>query len=186
MSIQKILQSKFFQGCLAGLAIFLVLLLVFKLGTIVGGHKADFTCGWGDNYRRNFGGKDNSLIPGLEDPNNFGGHGIMGEIIKIENNTIIINSPDNIEKIISVTNDTIIKRQRENINLSDIKDKDVITVIGSPNNQGQIEAKLIRVIPEPSFPWNLIPKPKFPKPNQPPNNLRENLDISSPASVSNS
>lgn len=186
MNFSKIFQSKFFKGCLAGLAIFLVLLAVFKLGTLVGSHKADFSCGWGDNYRNNFGEKDRGLIPGLNDRDLFGGHGIIGEIIKIDNNSLVINGPDNIEKIILIKEDTIIKSQRDNIKLSDLKDKDMVTIVGSPDSQGQIEAKLIRVIPEPPFPLNLLPKPKPQTPDKQPKRDQDDFDVTKPAVNNNS
>jgi hypothetical protein len=51
------------------------------------------------------------------------------------------------EKIILIKEDTVIKRFRDNIKLSDLKVDDYVTVIGEPNEEGQIQAKLIRLSP---------------------------------------
>ncbi len=59
----------------------------------------------------------------------------------------IIKGSDNAEKIVSVKDDTAINRFREKIKVGDLKIDDQIVVIGEPNDLGQIEAKLIRVIP---------------------------------------
>ncbi len=78
------------------------------------------------------------------------GHGAFGSIIKISSSTIAMQSPDNTEKIVLVSPDTAIKRFRDVIQLGDLKEKDEIVVFGSPNDSGEIEAKLIRVAPPPS------------------------------------
>ena len=65
------------------------------------------------------------------------------------------------EKIILVSDATIIKRFQDTIKLADLKVDDYIVVIGEPNNAGQIEAKLIRLMPP--EPKNALPKP-FPSP----------------------
>ena len=44
---------------------------------------------------------------------------------------------------------TIIVYQRKNIKLSDLKIGESVVVIGDPNNKGQIQAELIRVVPTP-------------------------------------
>jgi hypothetical protein len=42
---------------------------------------------------------------------------------------------------------TDIKSGFKNIKLADLKIGDIIVIIGSPNDKGQIEAKIIRVFP---------------------------------------
>ncbi|MFA6348419.1 MAG: hypothetical protein WCX30_03250 [Candidatus Paceibacterota bacterium] len=123
----------------------ILLLLTFGIGMMVGSKKADFSCNMDKNYERNFGG---SGFP--EDLNGApqGGR-IFGQIIKIENDAIVIKDSDSIEKIISTKGDVSIKKFRDTIKLSDLKVDDRIVVIGSPNDSGEIEAKLIRVMPVP-------------------------------------
>ena len=61
---------------------------------------------------------------------------------------IAVAGENDAEKIVVLKNDTIIKRFRETISQNDLKIDDNIVVIGSPNEQGQIEAKLIRIMPK--------------------------------------
>ena len=58
---------------------------------------------------------------------------------------------DSTEKVILAANDTQVQRMRENITANDLKINDFLVVIGSPNEQGQIEAKLIRLVPSPEL-----------------------------------
>lgn len=162
MDFNKIFQSKFFQGCLISILVFLVLLLTFRIGMMVGVKKAEFSHQWGDNYIRNFAGRDKEPFPGFDDRDLVNGHGLFGQIVKIDNSSIIINDQDKNEKIVQVTGETIIKRFKDDINLSDLKTDEKIVVVGDPNDSGVIDAKIIRVMPEPPFPFSLF-APEFPK-----------------------
>ena len=77
-----------------------------------------------------------------------GGHGIFGSIISIDNNNIIILDQDYFEKRIVISSDTAIRDNTKIIDISDLKVGDNVVIIGSPNEEGQIEAKFIRVIPD--------------------------------------
>lgn len=149
MDFNKFFQSKMFKTVLIGIGALIALLLVFKLGMIVGFKKAGFTSRWSDNYHRNFAGPKGGFFRDFSDRDLIGSHGTFGRIIKIELPTIVIDGGKDAEKIIMLKNDTIIKRFRETVAQSDLKVDDNIVVIGSPNEQGQIEAKLIRVMPGP-------------------------------------
>ena len=50
-----------------------------------------------------------------------------------------------IEKAIIVSDKTKIINLRDVIKTSDLKIDDQVVIVGSPNDQGQIEAKLIRI-----------------------------------------
>lgn len=166
MDINKIFQSKIFQGVVIGLAVLVVLLLVFKLGMTVGIEKADFSCRWSDNYHQNFGGPQGGFMGGLNDRNFIEGNGTVGQIIKIDGSTLVVRGRGNVEKVINVNDDTVIERLRETIKISDLKVDDMIVIVGEPNNAGQIDAKLIRVMPVPptSSPSGNMPLP--PEPDQ--------------------
>jgi hypothetical protein len=87
-------------------------------------------------------------------------NGVFGSILKITNPDIVIKGPDEMEKIITTGKDTSIKNKMDTIKLSDLKVNDKIVVIGSPNDAGKIDAKLIRVLPE-------LPLPLPPFQNRP-------------------
>ncbi len=142
-------QSKNFKRILIGIGILIVLLLVFKAGEFVGFRKANFSYRWGENYYRSFAGPRRGF-PGDLDGNDFlSGNGTFGSVLKVASGSLAIQSREGAENVILLTNNTSIKRFRETIPVSDLKTGDSIIVIGSPNNAGQIEAELIRVLPQP-------------------------------------
>ena len=144
-SIKKILESKIMVKVLYGIVIIIIALLIFSAGISVGFHKASFGRAWGENYERNFGMMPNRPMFGRDNfPN---ANGAIGKILKITLPTIIVQDRDNTEKVILTKNDTKIQKLKENITTNDLKIDDFIVVIGNPNEQGQIEAKLIRIMP---------------------------------------
>ena len=100
-------------------------------------------------------------------------NGIFGQIITISNNVLTVkdNDGDNTEKNILVNDKTTIILQRKNIKLSDLKVDDNIVVIGEPDNIGEIQAKLIRVMPAmpKNAPSNNVPALPTQTPNSPAN-----------------
>ena len=146
--------KKFFQNrdvlkwVIVGLAGFAVLILVFGAGVKIGTMKAVYSYRWAENYHKNFGGPRDGFLGDLK---NFpqgdfiNGHGVFGSIIKINGGTIVAKTKDDVEKTILVSDSTIIQKGRERVKLPDLKVDEDIVVIGSPNEEGQIEAKLIRV-----------------------------------------
>jgi len=142
------------KGIIIGLAVFIVIVLIFGAGIFVGGMKARFSYRWAESYHKNFAGPQGGFfgdwrapIP-IPFPGDFiESHGTFGQIIKIEGNTLIIKGRGDVEKVVLVTEKTIIQSGRKDIKISDLKVDDQVVIIGSPNEQGQIEAKLIRVFP---------------------------------------
>jgi len=131
-------------GFLGLLAIF----LIFGLGVFIGATKARFSYRWAENYHKNFGGPRGGFMGGLPrfpDRDFIEGHGTFGEIIKINDADLVIKGRDDVEKVILITKDTIIKKGKKTIKKEDLKVGNAITVIGNPDNQGKIEAELIRV-----------------------------------------
>lgn len=153
MDFNKLFQSKSFKVGLIVLGAFIVLLLVFRAGVFVGYKKAQFSYRWGENYHRNFAGPRSGFFGdfrrGFGDRGGFiNAHGTFGSVIKVDGNTIIVKGRDNVEKTVLVSDNTTINKGRETIKVSDLKVDDRVVIIGSPNDQGQIEAKLIRVFSE--------------------------------------
>jgi len=163
MNLLKIFQpkeSETFKKIIWGIVIFIIMLLIFQLGVFVGYRKAKFSYKWGDNYHRAFGGPRGGFLRGFEGKDFINGHGISGAIANINGNDLIIKGRDGIEKIISATDATLIKRGGTDIKLSDLKIDDMIVVIGSPKDDGTIEAKIIRIFNSENMP----PAPGFLKP----------------------
>jgi hypothetical protein len=159
VDLNKMAESKIFKFIIVGIALLIILLLVFKLGMIVGGRKAEFTGKWSENYHRNFAGpRDGFMGMGLGDGDFIEANGVVGQIIKIGDDSIVIKGRDNVEKSLIVDAETIIKKFKDSVKISELKTDDIVVVIGDPNSSGQIQAKLIRILPPPSgTPFNQNP-----------------------------
>ena len=136
-----------------GLAGFVVIVLIFGAGMFVGGMKARFSYRWAESYHKNFAGPRGGFLGDWRKfvpfPGEFiEGHGTFGEIIKINDSDLIVKGQGDVEKVIIITKDTTIEKGREKIKKEELKVGDRVVIIGSPNEQGQIEAKLIRVFSE--------------------------------------
>lgn len=148
---KNLFQSKTLKRILFTIGILVVALLIFKAGLLVGYRKAEFSYRWGDTYYRVFGehrGSRGGPFVGIMGRGDFlDAHGLTGKIIKISAQTLVIEGQDGVEKSVEIKNDTIIRRFREAVAPGDLKAGDLVVVIGSPNDQGQIDAELIRLVP---------------------------------------
>ncbi len=124
-----------------------LLLGIFQLGIFVGYRKATFSYNWGDNYHRMFAGPKRGFFQDFQGRGFMNAHGLMGDVLKIDGNTIILRDKDATEKVVIVGPGTTIRRGPEVLQMSDIREGEDIVVIGGPNSQGQIDAKLIRIFP---------------------------------------
>ena len=156
--IKKLLVNKdFLKWAMAGLGGFAAVIIIFGAGVKVGEIKARYSYRWAENYHRNFGGpKEGFFGDWKEMPRGefMEGHGSFGEIIEIKDNSIIIRGQENIEKLVAINQNTAIVKGREIVK-DGVKVGDNVVVIGSPNEDGQIEAKLIRIFgeDEPELPY---------------------------------
>lgn len=153
--INKFVESKNFKIGIYALGAIFILFFVFQAGMIAGYKKASFRHNWGDNYERNFG-------PEKRGPefmrDNFGdmpnAHGAIGKIIKIEYPNIVVLDKDQTEKVVIINDNTSILERKEKVGKDFLALDKFIIVIGTPNDAGQIEAKLIRIIPSPEEIFN--------------------------------
>ncbi len=139
----------------------LLIFLVFASGVAVGLKKAHFSYRFGENYERNFMGSRLDMKEGKK-PGFFGktppdfmretegrdfrnAHGTAGTIISISDTNIIIKDRDGKENTVTVTDKTLIKSRRDDLRISDLKTGDEIVVMGSPAENGTVNASLIRV-----------------------------------------
>jgi hypothetical protein len=129
----------------------IIVLFVFQAGIFVGYKKASFSHRWGDNYHRAFGERRHkgAFYKGDFQKDFSVAHGAVGKIINISLPSITIEDSDNTEKIALISDKTFVRRFRETINPTDLKIDDFAVVIGSPDDQGRIEARLIRIMPSP-------------------------------------
>ena len=145
-------ESKTLKIVAATLASVILAIIIFTAGVQVGFRKAKFSYKFGENYERNFMGPERGRMVGpmgfmreFEGRGFRNAHGIAGAIISVADNSIVIKDRDDKENTITATNKTIIKRGRDNIKITDLKNDDRIVVMGRPGDNGAIEADLIRV-----------------------------------------
>ena len=152
MNIKEFIQSGVFKGILIGIFIAIIMFIIFQAGVVVGERKASFAHKFGENFERNFKnpraiGFMQKGIPG--DVDMPSPHGAVGEIVSIALPLIVVAGPDNLEKTVVVTELTEIREFRDTIQVSELTVGDFIVVLGTPNEEGQVEAKLIRTVPPP-------------------------------------
>jgi len=155
MDVKEFIKSRIFMIMALSLGVIAILFLTFNAGMYVGFRKARFSYQWGENYHKNFAGPRGGFFRDFGGKDLIDANGVAGQIIKIDSQTLVIKGRDNVEKIVLVKDNSVINRLREIIKLSDLTVDDNIVVIGEPNDQGQIEAKLIRIMPLPSGMMNL-------------------------------
>ena len=161
MQTEDIFQSKLFKGIIIGIGCLIILGFVFSLGIFVGTKKADFSFRWAEEYHNNFAGPQNGFFMGMMnfDDEFTSSNGVFGQIIKVDSNSITVkDNKDNVEKIVLIDEKTSIIKQRQNIKLSNLKVGDNAIVIGEPNDKGQIQAGLIRILPPPPLSFKNIHK----------------------------
>ncbi len=148
MDFKNFIQSKTFKKILWVIGGTLVFLIIFQAGVFVGYRKAAFSYHGGESYYRTFGGRGFAEMMGAGRLPNA--HGAIGKIIKIELPTFVMEDRDQIEKVISITDDSAIRRFHDVLEPADLKVGDMVMVIGSPDNNtdtAEIEARLIRLLP---------------------------------------
>ncbi len=159
MSLTSFFQSKTFRWIAIALGELILLLLVFQLGLFVGFHKASFNFHWAAAYNRNFGGPPGGFMHDFEGQQFFNAHGTTGSVIQVSTSTIIIKGQDNVEKIITIRPSTTIEEGRRAISVSNVKVDEHAVVIGTPQNDGSIIARMVRIFPNSS---STLPTPPSP------------------------
>lgn len=135
-----------------------ILLSVFQAGISVGFHRAGFSYHMGENYYRAFGDAERGPGVGMMGDRGFSNaHGAIGRIIKLSLPTMTVLGTDNVEKVITTDQNTEVRRFRDEASVSELTLDEYVVVIGTPNENGEIVARLIRILP---------PPPEFTRPNQ--------------------
>ncbi len=127
-------KSRWLKSGLIALGAILVLAFVFGAGFYAGRASA-FPLG---------------AFPNLPRGGNRSGHGAIGAIQSIDGPKITIKMRDGKTQIILVDSDTRLEKNFLKVGLADFKVSDQIIVIGSPNSDGEIKARLVGIV-DPSF-----------------------------------
>lgn len=149
MDIKEYIRSQSFRGVLAGIGIAIVILMIFQAGVFIGYRKASFAYRFGDNYYRAFDRRPPSPF-GVPMSGEFGTtHGAAGQVMSVSLPTFVVAGPDSIEKTVLVGTSTLVRKLDAELKPEDIQTGDFLVVIGEPNDEAQVQAKLIRILPEP-------------------------------------
>jgi len=135
------------KNTLTVIGIVLGVLVVFSLGAAVGYRRALFASRFGEEYSRNFGvpGPMGMGVP--TGPMSFSMHGVAGRVIDVASASLAVDDPQGNEQSVAVVPATVIREDDDTILIDAIEVGDMITAIGGPNQDGQIEARFIRVFP---------------------------------------
>ena len=94
------------------------------------------------------GGGPMAQLFGGDDRDFRNGHGLVGEILSVADDSLVVKDISGNESVVSLGKQTLIKNGRSDAVISGLKPGDKIAVIGRPADDGMIEARLIRVLPE--------------------------------------
>jgi hypothetical protein len=144
--IPAFVKSERFVHVLTGIGFLIIALFVFEAGVAVGFHKAGFTRSWEEHYGDNFGAPVMYGMParGLPDP-----HGASGTVMNVSLPTFGVAGPGRSEQIVEVGRGTIIRDGANTVDTSDIAPGKYVIVIGTPGERGEVDARLVRVLPAP-------------------------------------
>lgn len=132
----------------------LIAVISFAVGMKVGLHKAKFSYRWGENYERNFIGPpprgSMGFFRDFEGRSFRNSHGLAGNIVSTDGNNLVIKDWDGKENSVLVSEKTVIKKFRNDINPNDLRRGDQVVVVGNPGDNGVINADIIRVFDNPT------------------------------------
>lgn len=148
MNIKKLFESVVFQKIIVGVGIALAVLVVFQAGVFVGFHKAGASYHMGDSYYRVFG-DDSGPLPRELVADFSDAHGTAGKVVSVHLPTFIVEDKNQEEKVVAITDDTVIRRLRGSASTSAITAGEFVVVIGEPNEQSELQATLVRLVPPP-------------------------------------
>ena len=156
--MKQFFKSSKFHAALWILGGVVVLLLAFGFGVAVGSRELAFRTRFGENYFQNFYGPGGAVsfsnmnssgsgngmpMPGMFRPSNA--HGATGKIIDVASGSFSMADGDGDEFSVALPAGTLIRQGAVTIAPGGLRVGDMIAVIGAPNEQGQIEARFIRV-----------------------------------------
>ena len=143
--MSDLISSKYVQGILAGLIAVILLIASFAAGVSVGERKARHCSKWSDNYSQMFGprrgGRGSPPFGLMPDT-----HGAFGKVLSLSGSEVVVQGKDGVERNVLVTSSTEIRVGRERGGIDDVRPDDQAAVFGAPNDKGQIEARLIRLM----------------------------------------
>ena len=145
MKFKEFTQSKHFTHIIMIIGGVLIALVVFQAGVFVGFRSASFSIRWHGSRNDDVSGPNSIFAPFGRDKDDMNPHGAIGEIISIKLPSIMVKGPSGDEEVITIASSTSIRLNRDNLSPTNLKIGQHIVTIGSPDDNGQINATFIRV-----------------------------------------
>ena len=123
------------------LVLVIIAVLFFHLGVITGFKKASFYHRYNQQFSTFYRSEPNGFNRPF--PKEYGN---VGVVIKRDGNIVTIADIDNSEKKVKISSSTIIRHFDKNISSEVLNDDEATIVIGEADENGIIQAKLIRVL----------------------------------------
>ena len=137
-------ETDIWKTVIGALVVAFIVVVVFGGGVMVGFEKAHFSDKLDSNYYPNVLGLPVPL-PGKRVVM-LNAHGVAGPVIRVTADSLVVGDRDGAEKTVLVSGSTPIREDSNSVSISDIKVNDQVVVIGSPNDQGEVQAQFIRVM----------------------------------------
>lgn len=143
-------QSHTISKIIAVLAGLLLILLIFQAGVLVGYRRGQFASNWTAAYGPGMMGEPRSIFaPFMHDGDDVNPHSSIGEVVSVKLPSIMIKGANSAEQIVTVSPTTTIRYMHTNASTSDLVPGSQVLVIGEPEDNGSIDAVLIRIMPMP-------------------------------------
>lgn len=136
----------FIKGLITGVVILIILLGVFQLGVFVGSRKAGLAFRRFELFSNMPGGPPRHGPMGLPLPGTFESNGAVGSVILNDGQRMILKGFDGSEKVIVYSTTTEIQDGQNTLQPTDIPENKRIVIFGRPDENGQIEARFIRLL----------------------------------------
>ncbi len=145
---KNIISSKKVRLTASVIGALILALLIFHAGVVFGSHRNSFGSPSGrPDMGRGF--RPPFMPGGFEMPRGFisSSHGAVGAITEITLPTFTMETREGTSQTIFISTSTIIRNIDDSTNTSALSIGNQIIVLGDANNEGRIDAKLIRILP---------------------------------------
>ena len=147
MTIKDFIKSESFKKIMYTIGVLLILLIIFQMGIFIGYREAAFSINWDRAHYENARDPRSIFAPFGRDADDMNPHGAIGEIISVHLPQIMVQEQSGNEAIVLISSTTSIRSMRDQASTSALTIGEQIVTIGTPDEQGQIHATLIRIMP---------------------------------------
>jgi hypothetical protein len=146
-NFEDFISSKKVHWTAGVIGVLILALLIFHTGVVVGSHR-DLFSGSPVRPGTDHGFRSPFLPGGFELPHGFipNSHGAVGAIMAITLPSVTMQTREGTSQTILISTSTII-RSMSGADTKTLSVGNQIIVLGKPDNQGRIDAKLIRILP---------------------------------------